>query len=65
MIAFGLSLSVNLDASDLPALMTLLWAGALGLLALMFWRFRAGAFRTGYQELPSHLRPLLAPFAER
>ena len=61
MIAFGLSLSVNLDASESPALLTLQWAGALGLFALMFWRFRAGAFKTGYQDLFSNLRPVSAP----
>ena len=58
MIAFGLSLAVNLDASDSPALLTLQWAGALGLFALMLWRFRAGAFKSGYQDLFSNLRPV-------
>ena len=63
MIAFGLSLAVNLDASDSPALLTLQWAGALGLFALMLWRFRAGAFKTGYQDLFSNLRPVTTPLA--
>ena len=65
MIAFGLSLAVNLEASDSPALLTLQWAGALGLFALMFWRFRAGAFKTGYQDLFSNLRPVTGPIASR
>ena len=64
MIAFGLSLAVNLEASDSPVLSTLQLLGALGLFALMAWRFRAGAFRTGYQDLFSNLRPAFRPFAK-
>ena len=58
MIAFGLELSVNLEASDSPALMIVQWGGALGLIALIVWRFRAGALRSGYEDLVSNLRPL-------
>ena len=53
----GWSLAVNLDASDSHALAILQWGGALGLFALMVWRFRAGAFKSGYQELFANLRP--------
>ncbi len=61
MIAFGLSLAVNLDASDSPAVAVIQWTGALGLFALMFWRFRAGALKGGYQDLLMNLRPLSGP----
>ena len=61
MIGFGLSLAVNLDASDSPAVAAIQWAGALGLFALMFWRFRAGALKGGYQDLLLNLRPLSGP----
>ena len=61
LLAFGLSLSVNLDASDSPALAAIQWAGALGLFALMFWRFRAGALKGGYQDLLMNLRPVSGP----
>ncbi len=61
MIAFGLSLSVNLEASDSPALAAIQWGGAFGLFALMIWRFRAGAWRSGYEDLFSNLRPLTGP----
>ena len=61
MLAFGLSLAVNLDASDSPALAAIQWTGALGLFALMFWRFRAGALKGGYQDLLMNLRPLSGP----
>ncbi len=64
MIASGLSLAVNLDASDSPALAALQWAGALGLFALMFWRFRAGALKSGYEDLLLNLRPLSGPMKE-
>ena len=53
----GWSLAVNLDASDSHALAILQWGGALGLFALMVWRFRAGAFKSGYRELLANLRP--------
>ena len=58
----GWSLTVNLDASDSAAIAILQWGGALGLIALIVWRFRAGAFASGYQDLLSNLRPLAAPF---
>ena len=58
MIAFGLELSVNLEASDSPVLMVVQWGGALGLVALTVWRFRAGALKSGYEDLISNLRPL-------
>ncbi|MDE0060706.1 MAG: SO_0444 family Cu/Zn efflux transporter [Defluviicoccus sp.] len=61
MIALGLSLAVNLDASDSPAVAAIQWAGALGLFALMFWRFRAGALKGGYQDLLMNLRPVSGP----
>ncbi len=64
MIAVGLSLAVNLQASDSPVPSTLQWGGAIGLVALMIWRFRAGAFRAGYQDLFSDLRPAFAPFSK-
>ncbi|MDE0239075.1 MAG: SO_0444 family Cu/Zn efflux transporter [bacterium] len=62
MIALGLSLTVNLDASDSPAIMILQWGGAIGLIALIIWRFRAGALTSGYQDLLSNLRPVSVPF---
>ena len=61
LLAFGLSLSVNLEASDSPALMAMQWGGALGLIALIVWRFRAGALKSGWDDLLSNLRPWSAP----
>ena len=45
LLAAGMSIAVNLDASDSPAILTLQWAGAIGLGALILWRLRAGTLR--------------------
>ena len=57
----GWSLTVNLDASDSAAIAILQWGGAFGLIALIAWRFRAGAFTSGYQDLLANLAPIAAP----
>ena len=61
LISLGVSLAVNLDASDSPAIMVLQWASALGLAALIVWRFRAGALKSGYQDLVSNIGSWFAP----
>lgn len=61
LLTFGLSLTVNLGASDSPAIAFLQWTGALGLFALMFWRFRAGALKSGYEDLLLNLRYFSGP----
>ena len=61
LISLGVSLAVNLDASDSPAIMVVQWASALGLAALIVWRFRAGALKSGYQDLVSNVGPWFAP----
>ncbi len=43
LIAGGWTLSVNLEASDSPAIQFLQWSGAFALLVLIVWRFRARA----------------------
>ena len=58
MLAAGWSLAVNLEASDSHAIAFVQWAGALGLVVLLVWRFRAGAFKNGYREMLAGLRPL-------
>ena len=52
----GWSLSVNLNASDSPAVALVQWTGALGLIALIVWRSRAGALKSGYQQMFANLR---------
>ena len=58
LLAFGLSISVNLSASHSPAIQFLQWGGAFLLFALIVWRFRAGALRSGYEDLLLNIRPL-------
>ena len=60
----GLSISVNLEASDSPALMIVQWGGALGMIALIVWRFRAGALKSGYEDMMSNLRPFSDPWKQ-
>lgn len=57
-IAAGLTLPVNLSGSQAPAIQLLQWLGALALIALTVWRFRAGALRSGWQEFLSNFRPV-------
>ena len=58
LLAAGFSIAVNLDASDSPAILALQWGGAIGLAALIVWRFRAGALKSGYDDLMLNLRPV-------
>ncbi len=56
LIAAGWTLSANLEASHAPAIQFLQWGGALALIALIVWRFRAGALKSGYHDLIANLR---------
>ena len=56
LLAAGLTISVNLDASHSPAIQLLQWGSALLLIALIVWRFRAGALRNGYEDMLFNLR---------
>ncbi|MXX40841.1 MAG: hypothetical protein F4Z85_22755 [Gemmatimonadetes bacterium] len=56
LLAAGLAISVNLDASHAPAVQLLQWGSALLLIALIVWRFRAGALRRGYEDMLFNLR---------
>ena len=58
LLAAGFSITVNLDASESPAILALQWGGALALGALIVWRFWAGALRSGYDDLMLNLRPV-------
>ena len=51
LLAAGLAIMVNLEASDSPAILALQWGGAIGLAALIVWRFRAGALKSGHDDL--------------
>lgn len=64
LLAAGLSIAVNLEASDSPAILALQWGGAIGLAALILWRFRAGALKSGYDDLMLNMRPVGRRLAE-
>ncbi len=56
-IATGTSPAVDLTASEAPAVWEVQWAEAARLAALMVWRFRNGALKTGVQDLIFGLKP--------
>jgi len=58
LIATGLTLPVNLSGSHAPAIQLMQLVGASALIVLIVWRFRAGALRSGWQELLSNFRPV-------
>lgn len=56
LLATGFAISVNLLPSGSHAIQFIQWGGALALIALIIWRYRAGAMRKGYQEMISNVR---------
>ena len=58
LIAAGLSITVNLEASDDPAILFVQWTGAITLIGLIIWRFRAGALKSGYDDMLLNVRPV-------
>ena len=58
LIAAGLSITVNLKASHSPAILFVQWTGAVTLVALIIWRFRAGALKSGYDDMLLNVRPV-------
>ncbi len=64
LLATGFTISVNLLPSESPALQIIQWGGALGLIALIVWRYRAGAMRSGYEDMMLNIRPLSRPWRD-
>ena len=64
LLATGYAISVNLLPAESPALQMLQWGGAIGLIALIVWRYRAGAMRSGYQEMMLNIRSLSRPWSK-
>ncbi|MDE3258108.1 MAG: SO_0444 family Cu/Zn efflux transporter [Gemmatimonadota bacterium] len=58
LLATGLTIPVYLGPSESPAIQFLQWGSALVLIALIIWRFRAGALRSGWEDLLLNIRPL-------
>lgn len=59
LLALGLTLPVNLGASESPAIQLVEYLGAFVLFGLIVWRFRQGALKSGYEEFLSNLRPMI------
>ncbi len=57
-LAAGIAIPVTLQMSSSPTIQILQWASTIALAALIIWRFRAGAMKSGYEDLMSNLRPL-------
>lgn len=64
LLTMGVSIAVNLEASDSHTILALQWVGAVGLTVLIIWRFRAGALRSGFDDLMVNLRPVGKRVAE-
>ena len=58
LLATSLGITVNLAPSESTTVQFLQWASAFALLALVVWRFRAGALKSGYGDLVMNIRPL-------
>ena len=58
LLATGLMIPVYLGPSESPTIQFLQWGSALVLIALIVWRFRAGALRSGWEDLLLNVRPL-------
>ena len=57
-LATGYSLTVNLQAPTSPPIQFMQSAGALILFALIIWRFKAGALKSGWQQMLQNMRPV-------
>ena len=58
LLATGLGITVNLAPSESTTIQFLQWASTFALLALVVWRFRAGALKSGYEDLLMNIRPV-------
>ncbi len=58
LIFLRLTLPVTLAASDSPTVQLVEWAAAAVLICLIVWRFRAGALKSGFQDMVSNLAHL-------
>ena len=64
LIATGFTIPVYLGPSESPTIQILQWGSGLILIALIVWRFRAGALRSGWEDLLLNIRPLSKPWRQ-
>ncbi len=58
LLATGLGITVNLAPSESTTIQFLQWASVFAFFALVVWRFRGGALKSGYEDLLMNIRPV-------
>ena len=58
LFAIDVTVPLYLGPSESTTIQLIQWGSAFALIALIVWRFRAGAFKSGYEDLLFNLRPL-------
>ena len=58
LLAIGVTVPVYLGTSESATIQLIQWGSAFAMIALIVWRFRAGAFKSGYEDLLLNIRPL-------
>ncbi len=58
LLALGVTIPVYLGPSESETIQLIQWGSAFALIALIVWRFRAGAFKNGYEDTLFNIRPL-------
>lgn len=61
LLAIGVAVPVYLGPSESETIQLIQWSSAFAMIALIIWRFRAGAFKSGYEDLLLNIRPLFRP----
>lgn len=58
LLAIGVTIPVYLGPSESETIQLIQWGSAFAMIALIVWRFRAGAFKSGYEYMLFNIRPL-------
>ena len=58
LLALGATIPVYLGPSESETIQLIQWGSAFAMIALIVWRFRAGAFKSGYEDMLFNIRPL-------
>lgn len=58
LLALGVTIPVYLGPSESETIQFIQWGSAFAMIALIVWRFRAGAFKNGYEDMLFNIRPL-------
>ena len=61
LLGIGVTVPLYLGPSESTTIQLIQWVSAFALIALIIWRFRAGAFKSGYEDLLLNIRPVAEP----